>query len=402
MTNSRCFSWDPIITDNDKFEVLLDQISQSIIKSEHFNIGINSGEAGKLLFISSLFEYNNHEELLDFIIKRSYKVTEKGCLGVKMDLSISTGLCGLLYVLRYLISKGYLPKERFASSNIDKYMYDVMLVYCKQKKYDFLSGAMGIALYFFNNKEYSIVNGFFDMLIKDFERDNDDRIFFINEKYNSKSVVNLGFAHGLSGILAFISLAKKEDNLFERYYDVSLGLAKYLLSLKIENRKSLFPPVIFWGEKNEPMSSRLSWCYGDLSIGYSLFLFSTAFKERQYQEISLKILLDATKRTNLEKEGINDACLCHGTSGIAHIYNRIYQMTSIEEFKKASDYWFDQTSKMVFTLNETAGFSFFLTEDEKKIISPYAFLNGISGVGLSILSGMTPISPSWDRLLLLS
>ena len=390
------------IVNSSRVDYLLREISRSIIESKVFGLGLNNGEAGKILFMSYLYEHSGHIELLDFIVKRSYGIIEKIQSGKKLNLSLSNGVVGILYVFKELVRKGYLPKEKFSDMNTDRYIYNAMITQCLHKKYDFLSGALGIALYFLNSKAYDKVDYFLKQITSNFEWDNKNRAFFINEKYNNRDVINLGLAHGLAGNLAFYSLAKKENMLFSKYYDISLGLANYLLSMESNGRNSRFPAMTFHKGNNKSTNSRLSWCYGDLCIGLSLLLFSNAFENRKYYDIAIGILLDTIKRTNLIEEDIRDACLCHGTSGLAYMYQKIYQMTSIEEFNNASEYWYFETNKMSYDKVDTAGFNFYIQEEEKEYISPYGFLNGISGVGLSIISGKANTNSSWDRLLLLS
>lgn len=47
-------------------------------------------------------------------------------------------------------------------------------------------------------------------------------------------------------------------------------------------------------------------------------------KNEEYKKAGLRILMESTKRRNLKEEGVLDAGLCHGSSGISMIFRRMY------------------------------------------------------------------------------
>ena len=53
--------------------------------------------------------------------------------------------------------------------------------------------------------------------------------------------------------------------------------------------------------------------------------------------------MESTKRRNLKEEGVLDAGLCHGSSGISMIFRRMYIETQQREFADARDYWIEKT-----------------------------------------------------------
>jgi lantibiotic modifying enzyme len=77
--------------------------------------------------------------------------------------------------------------------------------------------------------------------------------------------------------------------------------------------------------------------------------------------------------------------ICHGVSGLAYMYNKLYNLSSNTTFKVASDK----------CLN-------FLLENENINSEDVSLLDGLSGIGLSYLSALSNKKASWDRVLLLS
>jgi hypothetical protein len=79
-----------------------------------------------------------------------------------------------------------------------------------------------------------------------------------------------------------------------------------------------------------------------------------------------------------------DASICHGSAGLAHIFNRLYQATGQSVFRSAAEEWLQH-----------------LVETWCPDAEP-GLLTGAAGVGLVLLAASTPHEPRWDRLFLLS
>ena len=150
--------------------------------------------------------------------------------------------------------------------------------------------------------------------------------------------------------------------------------------------------------------SRLAWCYGDLGIASALDQAGKTMKETNWINKSLEILLFAAiQRRNLEDNMVRDAGLCHGTAGIGHIFYRMWWNTRLPEFKVAADYWFNQTLKMARFPDGLAGFKCFRMQDDHPMwLNKYELLEGISGIGLAMLTYYYQTEPTWDECLLLS
>jgi lantibiotic modifying enzyme len=143
--------------------------------------------------------------------------------------------------------------------------------------------------------------------------------------------------------------------------------------------------------------SRISWCYGDLGIVIAILQAGIITQNKFWIEESLKIGIQISKRK--DKIGIQDACLCHGTAGNGHIFNRLYQYSEIEEFKNASIFWYAETLKF----HELYGhFKFYTNDIDNQWKKEQGILEGSAGIGLALISAISHIEPKWDRSLLLS
>ena len=146
----------------------------------------------------------------------------------------------------------------------------------------------------------------------------------------------------------------------------------------------------------------MAWCYGDLGISMSIWNASQTIKNKEWENKALEILRYSIKRTDLEKNSVIDAGLCHGAAGIAHIFNRMYINTKNTEFKNAADYWYVETLKMANHENSLSGFKAWHTEKYGGWQEEFGFLEGIAGIGLALMSAISDTDPTWDEILLIS
>jgi lantibiotic modifying enzyme len=147
--------------------------------------------------------------------------------------------------------------------------------------------------------------------------------------------------------------------------------------------------------------SRLGWCYGDLGIAQALLQAAKALCSEFHENMALKVLLHACNRKDLKENLVVDGGICHGTSGISHIFNRLYINSKVDDFKEISGHWMKKTIEMAQYSDGLAGFKSWQGE-KYGWKNQYSLLEGIIGIGLSILSQLNPNLTNWDECLLLS
>jgi hypothetical protein len=214
---------------------------------------------------------------------------------------------------------------------------------------------------------------------------------------------NLGVAHGIPGIIHFLSEARQtgvekvtSGRLLEGAVEWFLGQQRPSAS------RGRFSP---WTAPGIPSGdSRPTWCYGDLGILSVLLQASKSAGREDWRSFALQLLDDCLARP-AETAGIRDAALCHGATGSAHIFNRICQAEGDQRCLRASLEWFDRALEMRKPGEGVGGFfAFTQPEREGEVIweaSP-AFVDGAVGVALALLAAITSVEPGWDRTLLLS
>jgi lantibiotic modifying enzyme len=213
---------------------------------------------------------------------------------------------------------------------------------------------------------------------------------------------NLALSHGLASIIGVLS--KIIDSAIETTMASRLleNAVTVLLNYRYDPHECqcYFPNTI--NDLDKKISSRVAWCYGDLGIASALWQASQTMKNKEWQKIAEEVLLYTAGRRDLKQTRTVDAGICHGTAGNAHLFNRAYQNTGYAPLKDAANFWLEQTLKMASFSDGFAGFKRYSTPEYGGWQPDLSFLEGISGIGLVIISAMADIEPQWDRILLLS
>ncbi|MBK9108647.1 MAG: hypothetical protein IPM92_09870 [Saprospiraceae bacterium] len=222
-----------------------------------------------------------------------------------------------------------------------------------------------------------------------------------DEPFNKKKY-NLGLAHGIPSILCFLSKTYAKGinkSLSKKLLD---GSVNWLLKHKCNIANvSIYPEVVYENSNNN--FSRLAWCNGDLGVAICLWQAGNSLGKKSLLEESLIILDSSISRTHKMETLVMDNCLCHGATGIAHIYNNFYQITKLKKIKTAAINWYKVVLEMK-TLTDDSGFYKTWSIDDNDIevwTNNCGILNGVAGIGLSLISSISKIKPSWDSCLLL-
>ena len=216
---------------------------------------------------------------------------------------------------------------------------------------------------------------------------------------------NLGVAHGIPGVIGFLAAAHREgvrDPRLERFADDAV---RWTLARKCDEPSSLFPAFIPVG--GEPYPTRTAWCYGDLGVAAVLLSAAQSFGRDDWKREALAIARTAARRS-LEETMVRDAGLCHGSTGIAHLFNRMAQASGDDELRDAAERWVRVALDMRRPGEGLAGLLSWvdITENGKTVgwqwKSEPGFLSGVAGIGLALLAAVTDFEPAWDRVLLVA
>jgi len=213
---------------------------------------------------------------------------------------------------------------------------------------------------------------------------------------------NLGVAHGIPGVLGFLAAARRNGITDPRIEDLAGGTVRWLLAQQNpEDRNSVFPA--YFSPGSGPLPARTAWCYGDLGIAAVLLLAARSFGRPRWEEEAVALAHGAAERS-AQVAGVDDACLCHGYAGNAHLFVRLYRATGDPVLREAALAWIDQALASRRPGEGVAGYSAWYAQADGSgaWMADPGFLMGAAGVGLALLAAASDVEPDWDRVMVVS
>ncbi|WP_321279875.1 lanthionine synthetase C family protein [Marinifilum fragile] len=392
-----------------EIESKLSQIEEILIsQKEAFESGqgLMGGKLGIALFFLYYAKMTNRQKPYDFGVELISKVFDDINNGFNYHTHAG-GLAGIGAILTLLTEADLLDADLNEILNgLDEYLYTLMISEIRNGNYDFLHGAVGLGFYFLkrNTKDSKNYLAEFIHELNTIATKDEEGIRWLSFLKNTKQIkgFNISLSHGLASIIVFLSKVYSAGIVRDKTGELLSGAVKYLLNQQQDTSENIsnFPSYVC---ETEPSSySRLAWCYGDLGIGTALYVAGLNANNEDWKEKGIEVVLHSTKRREEKVTGVVDACLCHGTAGIAHMYNRMYYYTGIYEFSEAATYWFEQTLQMAKFEDGLAGYKVWKTPERGGFQNEYGFLEGIAGIGLAFISAISNIEPEWDECLFLS
>ena len=128
---------------------------------------------------------------------------------------------------------------------------------------------------------------------------------------------------------------------------------------------------------------------------------SKVLENDKLKKKALSLLETTTKRTNQLNTKVIDVGICHGAFGNVQIYTYLYKETQNEIYHTAATYWMEKGLNMDTYKDGYAGFKQWFG-GSNKWVSKTSLLQGIAGIGLSIIDYLSEEPNSWDECLLIS
>lgn len=329
---------------------------------------------------------------------------------------------GAAWLLQHLVNIGILdPEDADMLTDLDGMIQASLLQNGQQKNYDTLYGLVSQGIYYLERLSQSnsarapleqIVTFLDELAIKEngvaYWRD----LFTIGEEEQHIIRYNLGLAHGIPGIISFLSKACQNDILPEVSKPLLEQSVKWLVQQELKNDPGHFPHSIIIGEEDNTRG-RLAWCYGDLCIVVALMHAAKGLNQEQWKQKAIEVALHNAKRATPAEAGVNcsikdnlvDAGICHGGGGIAHMYRKLYQATGHPAFQEAADHWLQMLVKQYYERNSAGDYQRMRVNPETKEQyweEDYGFLEGYAGIAMVILGFLDDQNNTdWERALLL-
>ena len=371
------------------------------------NIGLYTGDSGVLLLLTRYYLWSGDERYLTKL-HECLTWIEKMISTGQVGPTFCSGLAGYGWLLCYLLEKGLLDMDEDYFSTLDSLLERCAEQMHAAKKLDQMHGLVGLGLYFLKRRKTESIQHILNVLASEAEYDDNGEIRWIAHSQYKPKRYDFGLAHGMAGILHFLSKAyalgvgrelcrKLGDGIvmFYRHHEMDVAAigSYYPYSILYEDYKQ---------NSYKPEKCRLAWCYGDLSALSVMYRYAGLVRDRELERMAIERLVVSSFRRDLKDAVVKDAQFCHGASGLAHMYHRIYKLTGRDEFKSAAVYWTKVMLK-IGTVDNGSGYVFTENNIENGSMAPCdSLLEGAVGVAMVLLSVLDNQDMDWDEALMLS
>ena len=272
----------------------------------------------------------------------------------RMDGGLFTGLTGLCRVLSVFANMhaSYLPLKSWFDSQLLTWIQRTYSVACEQSghpevsfhAYDVISGPAGILSYVLDMRgenpsqaQSTALDRLLDHLLVlcCAHEDHADhlRFFIVPERAPYPAfarrypagATDCGFAHGVAGVLAVLSLCLLRQVRRDDLFSVVGQLAEWLLSHRVMRDDGLVWPSLV-PEQKAILAGDTVWCYGASGTAWSLWLAGCACQNEQWQALAVQAM--EAVFAHLKRVCTARSFLCHGIAGILQIVEGFLHMSS--------------------------------------------------------------------------
>jgi lantibiotic modifying enzyme len=400
--------WQPLFTTEAEIKEIerrilaIDDIIDACSDSIN-DTGLYTGLGGFLLYKVILWKHFNktkYYEDSEKLLNRIFDIIETK---ENPDLSFCSGLAGVGLLIKYLVENEVFELDHEAILNEFDQSVLYALEYCLHKNdFDLLYGATGLGIYLLERHDsvsyLSQIESIIDALERTSIVENAKRRLDQLEPYEPAFVgSNLGLAHGIPAIIIFLSKANTKGIMKEKTERLAREFVSFILSNRNECDRdiSIFPNFVTDHPAHQDRYSRLAWCYGDPGVCMGLLYYSETFKDVNVLTFAKNAFIKASgRKQDSEPHPISDPFICHGSAGLAHMFNRAYCQLELGELREASLRWVKETMNFLDDPDYMAG----VKRQEERL----DILNGVAGTSI-VLSGLImKDAPSWDKYFLLS
>ena len=368
--------------------------------------GLLEGKAGITLLYAYLFKLFPEKKIYAKITSGYIEELSNALANNQLGYNMSSGIPGIAFVFQHLRNISIIDASHDLNlSELDKFINRITELDFQLNNWDPLHGMVGLGNYFLERNKETNDKKYLERII---DRLNDMKTVF--GEYTawitpglgkiSNDNYNFGMAHGIPGVLSFFAQVHRRGIRQHEIEKIILSSVPYLLENEYANPDYCFPTFVdVKPQKSELFYPRLGWCYGDLCVANALIHCGKALQKKDWLNKGIEVAVKTTHRT-LENSGCVDASFCHGSAGLLHQYNRLYQLTNHRKFKASCKKWLTITLQHFYKSGENGSGYYFNSLNKKKnsfeLVSKHGLLEGDAGIALVFLSYLFNIKSEWD------
>lgn len=378
------------MNDKERLKYIFDLIAKKREQYED-NPSFMSGTPGVMLFLAYYHQYSSDPKALSLLQSLYSSISWSD---FESNIRYSDGLSGFFWVCVHIEKHFQLRLE--VLDELNEFVSQIenrKAELANEASMDFLHGLLGLQLLFQDCGEEGLSKSI-DQLVFREAKSSPNGTYWLESLGSEKDCINTSMAHGLAANINYLSSRIASYQGFKRDKIVQLirSTVDFIKSIELSDEDSLFPSFIIEGEDSK--SSRLAWCYGDLSIACALLYASSILNDNSIRTYAIQVAAKTVDRKSRKDSGVADLGFCHGSSGLIQMYSYFYRGTSLQIFSNASLFWKAFTEREF--EKETNIYRAYRGPEEGWQES-YGLLDGIAGVGLALISSTSSHLSSWEE-----
>lgn len=344
-------------------------------------IGISNGILGKSLFYYYNYLYTQEEKWLELTISLIEEALEM-LTNDYSSISPQNDIIEAAIYLSFLVKNNVLSDEvEFIINDLEELIEEIFHSRLAEGDLDGVKGVFAPLQYYLysqkNCKEK--LHQVFQLVQEKVVESDTEAYWYFDLRSSETSYVELGFNHGVSGIVSFLMDCYVND--VEREESLTL-ITKGLFFLEKQqdkNRTCWFPQTT-----NNDFLNYHNLSYGDLGIGFTFYKAGQLFNNKYWSSIGIEILENAAKYTDEKEKYIRDANMIYGASGLYSFFDMMYRLTTNKHFESAKNYWYKNIFEKGNNDTVWAGFNTYYNGIYE--FAQLGISQGILGIGLTLLS----------------
>lgn len=412
-------AWQPLLTGSVSLRPIecAEQIAGDLLRVAHDWLkGVSASAASvadAALFFAYYSQHRRDPEILDLAVRLSdHAVSEcSRSTDPSVFAHLHRGLLKVAWVRAHLESRFDVAAPSDLFTELDEALWDTVSqagpwTGC----FELSAGLAGLAIYFVERFPAPIAVRALETIVRRLDEIKHESAagvaWFTEPRHQSPMDDQLtpaghyaiGVAHGVSGVIPVLSQISRLGIAVRVADGLASGATEWVLAQQRRGYPDRFTRTTAVGAHH---GRYYGWCWGDLGIAAALMSAATA---RGHTALIGDITDVAVNAALNPPERARDACVCHGASGNAHLFNRLYQCTASAELRTAAESWYAQVADHRQVGIGIGGFAVRHKNANgvPELQADASFSTGSSGIGLALLAGISGVDPSWDRLLGLS
>jgi lantibiotic biosynthesis protein len=380
---------------------VVEQIARGLAPSDPvdpLDPSLSHGGVGRVLWFSYLddqFPGRGFDDQADTYLEALLERLAETEVPIDECPGLFRGFLGSAWLLRHLGTR-FRPIDESATSAADEVILHYLSAVPSTGRYDVVGGLVGIGVYALEGPSTPTQREILDLVLAHLARlaVHDARGVSWRQgtpEWEPDGRSNLGMAHGLPGVIAFLGMVCGRDRGAPHLRVLLEGAVRYLLA---QQR----PDGQFPAREGDETPARLAWCYGEASNAWALLVAARALGSRALDDSAIAIARRAAGRS-LPDSRVRDAGICHGAAGLTHVFNCLQHVSGHPELHAAARAWRRRTLEM--HVPET-GIGGYRSYQQRRWHDDGGYLTGAVGTGLVLLATLSTTPPGWDAPLLLS